>query len=194
MSLAGATSSIVNLLQRRFAALEDGDNPAEGWTIRAACPAELTEALSDQVTVFVYRVDLDATRRHDTLPPETVGGAARVALAVELRFLLIIWGKDARRELQVLSRCMEFLDETPVIAGDDLDPAYAWQPGAAVKVGLDTISTQDLVQLWDALTPSYRLSVPYHARTLRLTPRKGEPAAPPVRTLVRAAGPTGGDR
>lgn len=194
MSLAGAASSIVNLLQRRFDALPDGENPAEGWTIRAACPAELTEALSDQVTVFVYRVDLDPTRRHDTLPPEAPGLPARVALAVELKFLLIIWGKDARRELQVLGRCMEFLDETPVIAGDDLDPAYAWLPGAAVKVGIDSIGTQDLVQLWDALTPSYRLSVPYHARTLRLRPREAEPAVPPVRTLVRATGPGGGGR
>lgn len=194
MSLAGAASSIVNLLQRRFDALEDDDNPAEGWTIRAACPAELTESLSDQVTIFVYRVDLDPTRRHDTLPPEAPGQPSRVALAVEIKFLLIIWGKDARRELQVLGRCMEFLDETPVITGDDLDPAYAWLPGAAIKVGIDNITTQDLVQLWDALTPSYRISVPYHARTLRLRPREAEPAVPPVRSVVRAAGPTGASR
>ena len=194
MSLAGAASSVVRLLERRFATLPSGENPAEGWTIRAVCPAELTEAMSDQVTIFVYRVDLDPTRRHDQLPPETLGGPARVALAVELKFLLIVWGKDSRRELQVLGRCMEFLDETPVIAGDDLAPAYAWLPGAAVKIGIDAISTGDLVQLWDALTPSYRLSVPYHARTLRLRPREAEPAVPHVNTVNRAIGPAGGGR
>jgi hypothetical protein len=115
-----------------------------------------------------------------------------VALLVDLKFLLIVWGKDARRELQVLGRCMEFLDETPVITGDDLDPAYAWLPGAAVKVGVDAITTSELVQLWDALTPSYRLSVAYHARTLRLRPRELEAAAPPVLSVTRAAGSRGG--
>lgn len=194
MSLAGAASSVVRLLERRFAALPAGENPAEGWRIRATCPAELTETLSDQVTVFVYRVDLDPTRRHDTLPPESLGGPARVALVVEIKFLLIVWGKDALRELQVLGRCMEFLDESLALEREDLDPAYAWLPGAAIKVGIDAISTSDLVQLWDALTPSYRISVPYHLRGIRLSPREAEPAVPPVTKLVRAAGPSGGGR
>lgn len=186
MSLPGTPESLVRLLQRKVGTPSPGQ-PLHAWAITTICASEMNENLNNKVTIFPYRVDVDTTRRYDELPPAAPGEPSRMALALDVRVLLTVWGQTASGELQALARCMEIIDENPVLTGDDLDPIYDWLPGTAIRVSLDSLSTENLLQLWDALSPSFRLSVPYRLRTVRLSPRPTTDT-PPVDTIVRHHG------
>ena len=134
---------------------------------------------TDKVSLFLFRVEVDPTRRHRDIPPATLGAPAKVALALDLRYLLTVWVSDAEREHQILQDCIEILDRNAIVSGAQLDSAYDWEPGAALKVVLDALSHEDMMRLWDLLEPTYRLSVPYLVRTVKLTP-VAQPDAPPV--------------
>ena len=70
-----------------------------------------------------------------------------------------------------------------IVSNSLLDPAYTWEPDDALKVTIDALSHEDMMRLWDLLEPTYRLSVPYLVRTVKLTPVE-QPAVPPVLTRV----------
>jgi hypothetical protein len=183
MSLPGAARSVVDLLGAQYAARFPAD-PHPTFTLIG--PSLLTDTLQDQVTVFVYRVEQDPTRRHHELPPVQQNGMLqrRFSLMVDVRFLLTAWWSDAEGELSVLARCMEILDEHPVLSGPLLAPAYRWDPETALRVSLDHLPMEDSLRLWDALSPSFRLSIPYVIRTVRLGPAVlGE--GPPVGVAAR---------
>lgn len=173
MSLPGTPESLARLLDRKFTeeVADNAQSPLANWTIKTISASEMLETLTNHITIFTYCIELDPTRRHDELPPTSPGQPSRLALALDLRVLLTVWGTAASGELQVLGKCMEILDEHPVLTGDDLDPRFTWYPGAAIRVGIDTLPTENLLQLWDALSPSFRLSVPYRLRTVRLSAR-----------------------
>jgi len=166
MTIAGASSTLVRVLQRIF--LErNGD--LGGFTFRAVTTAGLAAGLTNQVTLFLYRVGVDRTRRHLDLPTQ-LGQPHRTAFGLELHYLLTAWGTSAEGEQTMLAACMEILDEFAVVTGDFLDPAYPWEPDTALKVSLETMSNEDMLRLWDSLEPPYQLSIPYLVRTVLLTP------------------------
>lgn len=181
MSLPGAAKSVVNLLRSQY---ETRFGALGAPTFSLIGPATLADGLHDQVTVFPYRVEQDTTRRHQDLPPATPRGARRSALVVDLRILVTAWMNDPEGELLVLGRCMEILDQQPVLSGPLLDPGYPWDPDTALRVTLDHQTPEESFRLWDALTPSYRLSVPYILRTIRLSPMEIA-EAPPVGAATR---------
>jgi hypothetical protein len=79
---------------------------------------------------------------------------------------------------------MEILDQQPVLSGPLLDPGYPWDADATLRVTLDHQSPEESFRLWDALNPSYRLSVPYIIRTIRLSAAELA-EAPPVGAVTR---------
>lgn len=125
-----------------------------------------------------------------TRPPASPGGAPRQSLALEMRFLLIAWFTDAERELQVLGSCVEILDETPVLEGPMIEPVGSAPADVQLIVSIDAISSEDMFRLWDALTPSYRLAIPYVVRTVRLGSRSLSDV-PPVDAVARGYRPRG---
>lgn len=188
MSLPGAARSVVDLLTAQYAVRFPADPQP---TFGLIGPSALDDTLNDRVTVFVYRVEQDATRRHHELPPVQHNGTLqrRFSLMVDVRFLLTAWMTDPEGELSVLARCMEILDEHPVLSGPLLAAAYRWDPEAALRVSLDHLPMEDSLRLWDALSPSFRLSIPYVIRTVRLGPAvvtEGPPVG--VAARVHASG------
>lgn len=167
MSLPGAAKSVVKMLESQYE-LRHGALGAPTFSLVG--PTGLQDGLRDVVTVFPYRVEQDPTRRHHEYPPLTPRGPRRSALVVDLRVLLTAWLNDAEGELLVLGRCMEILDQSPILSGPLLDASYTWDPDTALRVTLDHQTPEESFRLWDALAPSYRLSVPYIIRTIRLSP------------------------
>lgn len=181
MSLPGAAKSVVTLLDAQYQARFGA---AGAPTFKLVGPHALADTLHDQVTLFVYRVEQDRTRRHQELPPTAPRGPRRAALVLDVRVLLTAWMNDPEGELLVLGRCMEILDQHPVLSGSLLDPAYAWDPETSLRVTLDELSPEESLRLWDALNPSYRLSIPYAIRTVRLAPMDIA-ESPPVGVATR---------
>lgn len=188
MWIAGIGKSIVHLLRDGYQARHGG---LQGLSFELFTTTSFEGAPVNKVSLFLYRVEVDPTRRHKELPPEAPGDSPRIALALDLRYLLTVWMTDAEREQQILQECMELLESKPILSGPLLDPAYPWQPEDALRVYLDAVSHEDMMRLWDLLEPKYRLSVPYVVRTAKLSPAATSLSAPPVLSRTNIYSPRG---
>lgn len=96
----------------------------------------------------------------------------RTAMVLELRYLLVVWGKQsALGEHVMLGQCMDILDRNAVLAGPLLSDAYGWESDDALKITLEPLATDELMRVWDAMNADYQLSVGYVVRAVRLAPR-----------------------
>lgn len=136
--------------------------------VTLASSEDMSGGLSDQVSIFPYKIEVDPTRRHVTVPSGGFGVPARIAMALDMRMLLTVWpGNDTELQLERLERCMGILDEHAILTEDRLDPAYAWAEGTALRLSLEPLTVEDLLRIWDGLNRTYVLSVPYVVRTVR---------------------------
>jgi hypothetical protein len=77
---------------------------------------------------------------------------------------------------------MRQLYQHPILDASALSPEAGWAPDEVVQIIPSELSTEDMMRIWDALEPPYRLSVSYIARRVRLDPDRLLDAAPVVAT------------
>jgi hypothetical protein len=65
---------------------------------------------------------------------------------------------------------MSELNQHPVLDSAALSPEAQWRPDDQVHIVPVELSTEDLMRIWDALLPNYRLSISYIARVVRIDP------------------------
>jgi hypothetical protein len=176
MTLAGVGKSLILLLRDGYQALHGG---LEGLSFELFTTTSFESAPSNKVSLFLYRLEIDPTRRHKELPPRTLSEPPRSALSLDLRYLLTVWVGDAEREHQILQDCIEIFERHAIVSGPRLDSTYPWEPDDALRLSIDSVSHEDMMRLWDLLEPTYRLSVPYVVRSVRLG-AVDRSAAPPV--------------
>jgi hypothetical protein len=70
----------------------------------------------------------------------------------------------------------------PLLDASSLSPEPAWDADEVIQIVPAELSTEDIMRIWDALEPSYRLSASYIARTVRLDPHELPEALPVVAT------------
>ncbi|HEX4949765.1 MAG TPA: DUF4255 domain-containing protein [Blastocatellia bacterium] len=145
--------------------------------------AELKEeaTFSNALTLMLYRVTINQHLRnvgklpHASQPP--------TPLALDLHYLLTIWNENAAVEQTILAWAMRELHLHPVLDRSMLhDPKANWQAADAIQVIPAEISNEDMMRIWDALIPAYRLSVSYIGRVVRIDPDVIEDAQPVVAT------------
>jgi hypothetical protein len=182
MFVAGASATLLRLLEDQL----DATGGRGNYSVSVFSSRNFVPGLTNQVALFLYRVDIDEARRQVELPRRTPTEPKRFALGLELSYLLTVWGsQSAEGEQQMLGRCMDILDRHPLLTGDLLAPGYPWEPSDALRVSIAQLSTEDMLRLWDSLEPPYQLSVPYLVRTARLAARERvEPVIADTRTLA----------
>ncbi len=118
------------------------------------------------VTLFLYRVTMNQHLRgaHHGADPMDAG----IPLSLDLHYLITVWTHDAAHEHTVLAWTMLQLQQHPVFDASSLSPVAGWKTGEHVQVLPEELSTEDLMRIWDSLEPSYRLSVSYTARVVRI--------------------------
>lgn len=170
-----ATASVVNLLNTEYALRYVGAPSVEFELVSTEDFPEADPLDTIKVTLYLYRVAIDPTKRHIELAPRAAGQPQRLALSLELHLLLTVWARSADYQQMVLARAMQILDEHAILGGDRLArPALAvgepdpWEPNATLALSIYEMSHEDMLRLWDGLAPSYRLSIPYALRNVRL--------------------------
>jgi hypothetical protein len=91
---------------------------------------------------------------------------------------------------------MQQIHARPLLAMESL-AAAGWQAEETVQVLPTDLAVEDLMRLWDGLEPSYRLSVAYVARVVRVDPADPTQAPRPVLATRFGYGPVAdgtGDR
>lgn len=137
---------------------------------------------TNQVSLYLYRVTINehgrnTTRQNGISPPV-------FPLAVDLHYLVTVWSQSAFSENVILAWTIRQLHQNPVLDLSSLTQDAQWSSSDRVQIVPTDMSTEDMMRIWDALQPPYRLSVAYVARTVRLDPDTLPEARPVVATRL----------
>lgn len=130
------------------------------------------------LSLYLYRITMNEHVRNqallgdpsDSLPP----------LALDLHYLLTVWSKSAEAEHTILAWAIRQLYLHQTLSLSDLSPSGGWSAGDVVQVIPAELTTEDMMRIWDALSPPYSLSASYIARVVRVEPDTPQEAPKPV--------------
>jgi hypothetical protein len=121
-----------------------------------------------RLTLFLYRITVNEHSRHPG--PARHPGTAPASLGLDLHFLMTAWAGNALDEHTILAWAVRQLHLFPILDASSLSPEAGWARDEVIQVIPAELSTEDVMRIWDALDPAYRLSVSYIARLVRLDP------------------------
>jgi hypothetical protein len=137
------------------------------------------EGANSVVTVWPWRLTINEQLRN--VAPAQVqrtAGQANRPLMLDAHLLLAVWSPNAARELAVFTWVLRELHRVPVLDASTLSAAGGWAADEVVQLVPAEMSVEDMMRLWDAITPSYRLSASYVARIVQVDVEEAD--APPV--------------
>lgn len=152
---------------------------------------EDTTHLDKTVSIFLHRITTaehyrNVTRLQDNPFDQPV-------LYLDLHYLLSYWeasAEGAEAEQKILVWTMQQLESNPILDLSILSlstSAPGWDKTDSVQFVPADLSLQDILDIWDALRPKYRLSVGYIARVVRVD-RAVTPGLPVVATRFEIQG------
>ena len=119
-----------------------------------------------------YAIDLRYGVLHDIAAKVHAG----VPVPLAMGHANVIWQGDAN------AWALRALHDHPILDASSLDTIGGFAADEVVHLIPDDISTEDMMRIWDALAPSYRLSFSYVARVVRLESARREAHRPVVVT------------
>jgi hypothetical protein len=138
-------------------------------------PSKIT---GTSLTLFLYRVTVNEHLRNAALTGSNSDDNA--PLSLDLHYLMTIWADGALAEHTILAWAMREIYLNPVLDISSLTPEANWTAGEIVQLIPAELSNEDIMRIWDALEPPYRLSVSYIARVVRIEADRAEDARPVV--------------
>ena len=173
-------SSITTFLRNTYPQQIAGRNmPACGFELTSS--GQLTGDISEttHITLYLHRITVNEHSRQTrraAAPSDSF-----VPLGIDLHYLLTAWAANPLDEQVTLAWAMRQLHQYPVLDASSLSPEASWASDEVIQVVPAELTTEDVMRIWDALDPAYRLSVSYVARLVRLdADRDAEPARPVV--------------
>ena len=137
------------------------------------------EGLNAVVTVWPWRLTINEQMRNVAAPQvQRRAGQANRPLMLDVHLLLAVWSGNAARELAVFAWVMRELHRVPVLDASALSSSGGWAGDEVVQLVPAEMSVEDMMRLWDAIAPTYRLSASYVARIVQVDVE--EPEAAPV--------------
>lgn len=136
------------------------------------------EGTSAVLTVWPHRVTVNEQLRNLPPAPPAQAGRRNRPLTLDVHLLLSVWTANAATELVVFTWMLRELHREPVLDASALSSNAGWGPDDVIQLIPAEMSVEDMMRLWEAITPSYRLSAPYVARIVTIDVFEDE--APPV--------------
>jgi len=115
------------------------------------------------LSLYLYRVMVNEHARR-----QSAGNSSDAPLAVDLHFLITIWSESAAAEQTICAWVMSQLHQHPIMDISSLTEEGGWRNDDVVQIIPAELSNEDLMRIWDALAPDYRLSLSYIARVIRI--------------------------
>ena len=133
---------------------------------------------NNRLALSLYRITVNEHMRQQR--PDRTSAEQPAPLGLDLHFLLSAWGGTAADEQLPLAWALRQLYLHPILDASSLSPEAGWAPDEVIQIIPAELSNEDLMRIWDALEPSYRLSVSYIARLVRIDPDASADARPVV--------------
>jgi hypothetical protein len=164
-SIHSVGDSLITFLRDTYPEPLRTQHPCEFGLISSG---ELRESddMGTAVTLYLYRVEIDKHTRNTPLPQRP--GATPFPLSVCLYYLFIIWADSALVENTIAAWVMSQIHQHPILDQSTLSSTADWEPDDQINIVPMEMTNEDLMRLWDAVSPTYRLSLPYLARVVRI--------------------------
>ena len=157
-------------------------------TFRLASSADLQKPPGDAAvaTAYLYRVEVDTTRRNLS-PRRTVDGRLRTpAVPVDLHYLITAWSKDAVTQHRLLGWCIRTLQDTPTLVAGVLNQfgpeAEVFRSEETVELIWEVLTRQEMTDAWEVAKANTQPSVSYIARVIEIESDLELHEYPPVQT------------
>jgi hypothetical protein len=118
------------------------------------------------VTLFLYRITMNEHLRNT--PHRIDLGGEQFPLSIDLHYLITVWADTPLVEQAILAWVMQQLNQRPLLDLSALSPEANWSGADYVQIIPAELSNEDMMRIWDALDPPYRLSVSYVGRVVRI--------------------------
>jgi hypothetical protein len=168
LAIATVTATLRHLLDR-------GLNAVPGVVVSTRPPDKAREnCKGNQLNLFLYKTTPNAAWRNFDAPRPAGEVAGRPLLALNLHFLLSVYGQDDDDaepfSHRLLGEAMRFLHDHTVIEPDALREAL---PGSdlhlqteRVRITHEPMTIDEMSKLWTTFQTPYRLSVSYEVSTV----------------------------
>ncbi len=188
-SIHSVCNSIIQFLHNAYEAypVPDGD---PGTTLQDEYPCSFRVISSGELdpsadfgtslTLYLYRVLVNEHVRSQ--PMARSSGEGVLPLSVDLHFLITVWAESAAAEQTICAWAMQQLHQQPIMDVSSLTAEGGWRNDDVVQIIPAELSNEDLMRVWDALAPDYRLSLSYIARVVRIDPEASATGLPVVAT------------
>ncbi len=188
-SIHSVCNSIIQFLHNAYEAYPapDGDPDTTmqdeyPCTFRVVSSGELEPDadFGTSLTLYLYRVLVNEHVRSQPLSRDS--NDAPLPLSVDMHFLISVWADSAAAEQTICAWTMHQLHQQPIMDVSSLTGEGGWRNDDVVQIIPAELSNEDLMRIWDALAPDYRLSLSYIARVIRIDPQDAETGLPVVAT------------
>jgi hypothetical protein len=132
------------------------------------------------LTLYLYRVLVNEHVR--SLPLSRGSSDSLLPLSVDLHLLISVWADSAAAEQTICAWAMYQLHQHSIMDVSSLTEEGGWRNEDVVHIIPAELSNEDMMRIWDALAPNYRLSLSYIARVIRIDPEDSYTGLPVVAT------------
>ena len=150
--------------------------------------ADFQDPLDDGISLYLYRVSANQTRRNlaPRLAPD--GRRYRASLPLDLSYLLTAWAQDAVKQQRLLGWAVRTLEDTPILPAGLLNrygpEPEIFRPTETVELVSEPLSLADTTALWEVFKPNIEPSVAYLARMIAIESEIEVAEGRPVQTRV----------
>ena len=135
---------------------------------------ESRDGFTEGISLYLYSVTFNTTRRN--MPPRRdplTGVRRRPPVPLDLHFLLTAWAADAAQQQRLLGWAVRMIEDTPILPAGFLNrfgPAGTdvFDPSETVEVVGETLSLQDMYDIWQVAQSRQQPSLGYVARQVAI--------------------------
>lgn len=176
-------SSLASFLQNSYPSELSTSHPCQFKLVSSGEMSGPDEQSFDKMlSIYLHRITVNEHYRNATKPQEPHG--KKPVIGVDLHYLLTYWGRSAEDEQLVMAWTMRQLQMNPILDRSLLSNSAAWAADESIQLTASNLSIEDIMRVWDAMAPKYRLSIAYTARTVRLESDLEADAGPVVTTRM----------
>jgi hypothetical protein len=179
-SINSVGGSIMQFLRNAYPQELRETNPCDFRIVSSGEMAEGTEDFNTTVSLYLYRIIMNEHVRN--APSSHQPGNATIPLSVDLHFMLSIWADSASAEHTIGAWVMSQIHQHPILDVSSLTEEGGWATDDVVHIIPAELSNEDLMRIWDAISPYYRLSLSYIARVIRIDGDESDSGLPVVAT------------
>jgi len=144
----------------------------EGARFELYQASDFQKPMDDGISLYLYRIAVNGAIRNT--PPRVMPNGQRKLppLPLELYYTLTPWAKTAARQQRLLGWAMRMLEDMPVLPSGVLNnygpERDVFGAPDTVEVILESLSLQDMSNLWNAAKIAPSLSAYYIARVVAI--------------------------